>query len=101
MKRVLKTVFKPILVLVVCMAIGVLLFLKKMIVLLHVKWQYKNLDKLDEAIRKLYTFVFNPYRISNGIRPNLMVAHKPSAFDMEQCHNLIRMNKQQFSERRK
>lgn len=98
MKRVVKTIFKPFLVLFVFPAVGVLAIVKKVVVALHLKNQHKNLAKLNKATLKLYALVFNPYRICNGIRPNFLALHNPAAANIEKCHEMFRAKRQRAAE---
>lgn len=98
MKKVLKMIAKPILALFVFPAVGVLAIVKKVVVALHLKNQHKKLAKLNKATLKLYALVFNPYRICNGIRPNFLALHNPSAANIEKCHEMFLAKRQRAAE---
>ncbi len=98
MMKFIKSVFKPFRAVIILIAIGFLSVLKKAILAFGTNAQCKNVVKLDQVIRKMYALVFNPYRVCNGIRPNLVYNHKPSAFDIEQCHQFIQSKKQASAE---
>lgn len=95
MMRVFKMLFKPILAIVIFVVVGVLLTFKKSICFFHIKAFYKNIAKLDNTVLKLYSVVFNPYRICNGFRPNTAMVRKPSPSDIEVCHQIVQSKKQQ------
>lgn len=98
MSKVIKTIVKPFLALFVFPAVGVLVIVKKVVVALPLKNQHQKLDKLNHAKRKLYALVFNPYRICNGIRPNLLALHNTSGASIERCHEIIRAKRQRAAE---
>ena len=79
-------------------AVGVLAIVKKVVVALHLKNQHKELAKLNKATLKLYALVFNPYRICNGIRPNFLALHNPSAANIEKCHEMFLAKRQHAAE---
>lgn len=84
-----KNVFKPFVKLYAALGVGVVSVIKCMITGLKVKPLYKHLWKLDNAKRKLYRLLFNPYRISNGMRPTWMTASANPAADIQHCHEMV------------
>lgn len=73
--------------------IGLTLFAKKCVLTLKIKRQYKNLGKFDNALAKFNGMLFNPYRISNGLRPTFGIqnnnATSISRENLERCHEII------------
>ena len=91
--KTLKRLFKPFLYVIVFVGVGVITLAKKAVLFFKIKPQYTNLVKLENAKAKLYSLVFNPYRICNGIRP--VCAQKSAAplSDLAQCHEIIRQKR--------
>lgn len=87
--RFMKSIFKPFVVAFAMIGIGVLSVVKKTIVKLKIKPQYKNIAKLDAAKKRLYRLVFNPYRITNGIRPSWLSTGDDPIANINKCHEMI------------
>lgn len=81
--------------------IGFVLLAKKCILTFKIKRQYKNLGKLDNALAKFHGMLFNPYRISNGLRPTFGIqksnATSISRDNLERCHEIISQKRQNES----
>ena len=81
--------------------IGLILFAKKCVLTLKIKRQYKNLGKFDNALAKFNGMLFNPYRISNGLRLNFGMqnnnATSISRENLERCHEIISRKRQNES----
>ena len=83
----LKRVFKPVRVVVALLAVVCLTIVKKGLVMFKIKSQYKNIAKINSLIQRFYSVIFNPYRISNGIRPQIWNSCiQTSPCDIEKCH---------------
>lgn len=87
--RFVKSIFKPFVVAIAMIAIAFFAVVKVSIVKLKIKSLYKYVAKLDTAKKRLYRLVFNPYRISNGIRPVWMAAANDPIADINKCHEII------------
>lgn len=81
--------------------IGLTLFAKKCVLTFKIKRQYKNLGKLDNALAKFHGMLFNPYRISNGLRPTFGMQKcnttTISRENLERCHEIISQKRQNES----
>ena len=81
--------------------IGLTLFAKKCVLTFKIKRQYKNLGKLDNALAKFHGMLFNPYRISNGLRPTFGIqSNKPTGIsreNLDKCHEIISQKRQNES----
>ena len=93
--KTLKRVLKPFYTAVALLGVGCLAVIKNGIVVLKIKSQYKNIHKINSCIQKLYSIIFNPYRICNGIRPGFWSEHQCSAADLEKCHELFLKRRQE------
>lgn len=91
----LKNILKPFYAIFIFLAIGFISLVKKGILVFKIKPQYKNIEKLSCIIQKLYSLVFNPYRISNGIRPSFGNNFNVSFSDIERCHEIIHQRRQE------
>ena len=87
--KMLKSVLKPFSVAGAWFGIAGLTLVKKCIVAFKLKSQYKYIHAINQQIQKLYRVIFNPYRISNGMRPCVQSEYKYSAADLERCHQLF------------
>ena len=92
--KALKKIFKPLVVVYVFAGVGCIAVLKHTIMFFKIKSQYKAIVKLNAAKRKLYSLVFNPYRISNGFRPACMQVQPLTLSELERCHQIIQQEKQ-------
>ncbi|MBE6814223.1 MAG: hypothetical protein E7522_02115 [Ruminococcaceae bacterium] len=81
--------------------VSFVLLAKKCVLTFKIKSQYKNLGKLDNAIAKYHGMLFNPYRISNGLRPTFGIqksnATSISRENLERCHEIISQKRQNES----
>lgn len=93
--KILKKVFKPMYAWAILLAIGLVIVAKKAIFAFNIESQYKNVCKLNKAAQKMYALVFNPYRISNGIRPSFEGYHQSGMSDIEMCHQIIHQKRQE------
>lgn len=82
-------------------SVGFVLLAKKCILTFKIKRQYKNLGKLDNALAKFHGMLFNPYRISNGLRPTFGIQKSNAATisreNLERCHEIISQKRQNES----
>lgn len=82
-------------------SVGFVLLAKKCILTFKIKRQYKNLGKLDNALAKFHGMLFNPYRISNGLRPTFGIQKSNSTSisrdNLERCHEIISQKRQNES----
>ncbi len=92
--KTLKKLFKPFLCVFVFIGVGVLTLAKKAVLFFKIKPQYTNLVKLENAKAKLYSLVFSPYRICNGIRPVCVQRSAAPLSDLAQCHEIIKQKRQ-------
>lgn len=92
--KTLKRVLKPFYAAVALLGVVCLAAVKKGITVFKIKSQYKNIRNLNLCTQRLYSVVFNPYRISNGIRPGFWCNHQYSASDLEKCHELFMKRRQ-------
>lgn len=90
----LKSIFKPLIVVGVFIGVGCVAFAKKSIMVFKIKPLYKHLVKFEDAKKKLYSVVFSPYRISNGMRPKCLPKASISLSELEYCHELIQQKRQ-------
>ena len=87
--KTLKSVLKPFSVAGAWFGIAGLTLVKKGILTFKLKSQYKNIRAINQQIQRLYRVIFNPYRISNGLRPCLQGEYRYTAADLERCHQLF------------
>ena len=85
----LKKILKPLYIIPVVLGIGVLALVKNLFTTSKLKSRYRYISRINNYKNNLYTLVFNPYQIGNGIRPNLCSAKQPSAKDLEELHEAI------------
>lgn len=85
----LKKILKPLYIVPVVLGIGFLTLVKSLLAASKLKSRYRYISRINNYKNNLYTLVFNPYRICNGIRPNLRSAKQPSAKDLEELHKAI------------
>lgn len=98
--KTLKCVLKLFSVAGACFGVAGLTLVKKSILVFKLKSQYKNLRAINQQIQKLYRVIFNPYRISNGLRPCLQGEYRYSAADLERCHQLFVNRRQEAGRQR-
>lgn len=83
------------------LGISLVLLAKKCVLTLKIKRRYKNLGKLDNALAKFNGMLFNPYRISNGLRPTFGMPKNNttsiSRENLERCHEIISQKRQNES----
>ena len=83
------------------LGISLVLLAKKSVLAFKIKRQYKNLGKLDNALAKFHGILFNPYRISNGLRPTFGIqSNKPTGIsreNLDKCHEIISQKRQNES----
>lgn len=92
--KTLKSIFKPLIVVLVFAGIGCIALAQKGVKLFKLKVLYKHLVNLEETKKKLYSLVFSPYRISNGMRPKCLPKTTMSLAELERCHELIQQKRQ-------
>ncbi len=98
--KMLKSVLKPFSVAGAWFGVAGLTLVKKCILAFKLKSQYKNIFAINQQIQKLYRVIYNPYRISNCMRPCLQGEHTYSAADLERCHQLF-MNRREEAGRQR
>ncbi len=81
--------------------VGFVLLAKKCVLFFKIKRQYKNIGKLDNTLAKSHSMLFNPYRISNGLRHTFDMqktnATSISRENLERCHEIISQKRQNES----
>lgn len=92
--KVFKFMLKPFYAFPVLLAIGFLRIVKKGMVVLKIKSRQRKICKINNLIYKLQSIIFNPFRISNGIRPQLCKEPQYSAADLEKYHEIFVQRRQ-------
>lgn len=87
--KFVKRMFKPVIVLAALIGVGVVCFMKYAIIKARIRPLYKRIGQLNATKARLYRLVFNPYRISNGIRPSFTSKNMDGATNIAFCHELF------------
>lgn len=87
--RFARSVFRPFVMLYAAVGVAALSFGRFVIRKAKIKPLYKHAGKMDAAQKRLCRLLFNPYRISNGIRPTWRLGDMDPMTDIQRCHEIV------------